>query len=127
MEGLTEKEFNNILDYEVFLWNKLNNVIDLSNALVRSQQFKDYAIKELEMSPESVDNFITQVVELTFEQRNRIYQAFDNNQKFYKKNNKRSYGDQIALTKSILETELTKLSKRRKQIGDPLPEKLEER
>ena len=123
MEGLTEKEFNNILDYEVFLWNKLNNVIDLSNALVRSQQFKDYAIKELEMSPESVDNFITQVVELTFEQRNRIYQAFDNNQKFYKKNNKRSYGDQIALTKSILETELTKLSKRRKQIGDPLPEK----
>ena len=37
----------------------------------------DNAIKELEMSPEAVDDFITQVVELTFEQRNRIYQAFD--------------------------------------------------
>ena len=123
LQGLNPKEFNNIIDYEVFLWNKINQVVDLSNALVRSQAFKEYAMKELQMSSESVDDFITQVVEVTFEQRNRLYQAFNNNQKYFKKNNTRSYGDQISITKKILIDELTALSERRKAEGRPLPER----
>lgn len=122
MKGLNPKEFDNIVEYETFLWNKLNQVIDLSSALKKSNDFKQYAMKELEMTSESVDDFITQVVELTFEQRNRLYQSFTNDQKYFKKHNRRSYGDQIAYTKIILREQLEQLSNRRKEEGKPLPE-----
>ena len=121
MKGLDPKEFDNIVEYETFLWNKLNQVIDLSTALRKSNEFKEYAMKELEMTNESVDDFITQVVELTFEQRNRLYQSFTNDQKYFKKHNRRSYGDQIAYTKVILREQLQELSNRRKEEGKPLP------
>jgi hypothetical protein len=122
MEGLDSKEFDNIIDYDTFLWNKFNAVVDLSTALTRSQSFKDYATKELKMSNESVNDFISSIVEITFEQRNRIYQSFDNNRDFFKKQNTRSYGDQIAVTKQVLKNELEALSNRRKTELEPLPE-----
>ena len=123
MEGLDPKEFDNIRDFDTFLWNKATAVIDLSTALSRAQKFKDYAVKELEMNPEQVDDFLTNIVEITFEQRNRIYQSFENNRDFFKKENTRSYGDQIALTKQVLLNELQSLSNRRKKELAPLPDK----
>lgn len=120
MEGLDGKEIDNINNYPKFLWNKINAIADLGSALKKAQAFKEYATEVLEMNPKSVDNFIVDVIETTFEQRNKIYQSFDRNKQYYKKTNTRSYGDQILVTKQSMSEQLEALANARKTVGKPL-------
>ena len=120
MEGIDGKEMNTIKDYPPFLWNKINGIVDLSNALKKAQAFKEYAVEVLEMNPSAVDKFIVDVIETTFEQRNKIYQSFDNNKQWYKKQNVRSYGDQIYFTKESIKEQLETLTTARNAVGKPL-------
>ena len=120
MEGIDAKEFDTINNYPPFLWNKVSGIVDLASALKKAQAFKDHAVKNLDMDPQQVDKFIVDVIETTFEQRNKIYQAFNRNRQWYKKQNIRSYGDQILFTKESLKEQLETLSNARKNIGKPL-------
>jgi len=120
MEGIDGKEMDTINNYPTFLWDKVNAVADLAAALKKAQAFKDYAVEVLEMNPKSVDDFIVDVIETTFEQRNKIYQSFDRNKQWYKKENTRSYGDQILFTKESMKDQLALLIKSRKAVGKPM-------
>ena len=73
MEGIEAKEFDTINNYPPFLWNKVSGIVDLASALKKAQAFKDHAVKNLDMDPQQVDKFIVDVIETTFEQRNKKY------------------------------------------------------
>jgi len=89
----------------------------------KAQAFKDYAVTNLEMSPGEVDKFIVDVIETTFEQRNKIYQAFDRNRQYYKKLNINSYGEQIAITKAAMKEQLHQLVTSIHKAGKPVSER----